>query len=307
MSRIVGSSSPTASTRCSRCAAGSFVEAPAHWRRLARSLSELQITPPMTGGGSRPCRGRRCCAVNRIIDGLLYLQVTRGAARRDFPFPAGARPTLVMTARSQEPSVSRELVQRGVAVITLPDIRWRRRDIKSVALLANVLAKQQAKEAGAYEAWLIDEAGRVTEGASSNAWIVSAGGELITAAAGSDIPSGVTRAALIDIAQRDANRQISLRASVHIGGSLVGARGLPHQLVQHRAAGGADRRQERRRRLAGAARDRAARSSTTAISAVRREPAASPLAPSSSTGTIRWSIPFRRSTARSSPPSSPWA
>jgi D-alanine transaminase len=137
---------------------------------------------------------------NRVSDGLLYLQVTRGAARRDFPFPTGIAPSLVMTARNQKPP-DPDLVRRGVAVITLPDIRWGRRDIKSVALLPNVLAKQRAKEAGAYEAWLIDEAGRVTEGASSNAWIVSAAGELITAACGADILSGVTRGALLGLAQ----------------------------------------------------------------------------------------------------------
>lgn len=185
---------------------GRLIEARAHWQRLVRSLAELSIMPPMSQAALDHVAAETVRR-NRVVDGLLYLQVTRGSARRDFPFPVGATPSLVITARNQKPP-DPELVRRGVAIITLPDIRWRRRDIKSVALLANVLAKQRAKEAGAYEAWLVDEQGRVTEGASSNAWIVSTSGELVTAACGADILAGVTRGSLVAIA---ASQGLALR------------------------------------------------------------------------------------------------
>jgi D-alanine transaminase len=178
---------------------GALVEAEGHWRRLARSLQELRIAAPMSEAALAHI-AREVVRRNRVTEGLLYLQVTRGRARRDFPFPAGAAPSLVMTARSQKPP-DPELVRRGVSVITLPDIRWARRDIKSVSLLANVLAKQRAKEAGAYEAWLVDGEGRVTEGASSNAWIVTNSGEIVTAACGADILAGVTRGSLVALVQ----------------------------------------------------------------------------------------------------------
>jgi D-alanine transaminase len=177
---------------------GKLVEADAHWRRLARSLQELRIAAPMSEAALAHI-AREVVRRNRVGDGLLYLQVTRGRARRDFPFPARAEPSLVMTARSQKPP-DPALIRRGVSVITLPDIRWARRDIKSVSLLPNVLAKQRAKEAGAYEAWLVDGEGRVTEGASSNAWIVTASGEIVTAACGADILAGVTRGSLVALA-----------------------------------------------------------------------------------------------------------
>ena len=180
-----------------RC--GRLIEAEAHWQRLARSLAELSIAVPMSGAALAHVAAE-VVRRNRVTDGLLYLQVTRGRARRDFAFPRSARPSVVMTARNQRPP-DPELVRRGVAVITLPDLRWARCDIKSVSLLPNVLAKQRAREAGAYEAWLIDGEGRVTEGASSNAWILSQTGELVTAALGRDILAGVTRGALLRLAQ----------------------------------------------------------------------------------------------------------
>ena len=110
---------------------------------------------------------------NRVSDGIVYVQITRGAARRDFPFPPGIKPTVVVTARSNDIARLERLAAEGVAVVTMPDIRWGRVDIKSVGLLPNVLAKQAAREQGAREAWLVDDEGRVTEGASSSAWIVT--------------------------------------------------------------------------------------------------------------------------------------
>jgi D-alanine transaminase len=137
---------------------------------------------------------------NLVSDGIVYLQVTRGTARRDFPFPAeGTRPSLVVTARSGDPERMEQIAADGVAVVTVPDIRWKRVDIKSVALLPNVLAKQAAREQGAREAWLVDAQGRITEGSSSNAWIVNRDGKLITHPLGEDILPGITRSVVIDM------------------------------------------------------------------------------------------------------------
>jgi D-alanine transaminase len=136
---------------------------------------------------------------NRVRNGIVYVQVTRGVARRDFPFPADARPSLVVTARSADLERLEQIAADGIAVVTVPDIRWKRVDIKSVALLPNVLAKQAAREQGAREAWLVDAQGHVTEGASSNAWIVSRDGKLITRPLGQSILPGITRSVVIDV------------------------------------------------------------------------------------------------------------
>jgi D-alanine transaminase len=133
---------------------------------------------------------------NGVRDGFIYLQIGRGSAPRDFPFPKGVRPSVVMTARRHKGPPAR-IIEEGIGVITIPDIRWARPDIKSVALLPNTLGKQQAKEAGAYEAWQVDRDGKVTEGTSSNAWIITAGGEVVTREADSSILNGITRLSLI--------------------------------------------------------------------------------------------------------------
>ena len=177
---------------------GHFVDEAGHIDRLARSLRELSMAWPT----SRPVLGllmRELVRRNRVRNGLLYIQVTRGAAPRDFRFPANAKPTLVMTLRRANLSLH-HLVAAGVPVITVPDIRWKRRDIKSVSLLAQVLGKQKAAEAGAFEAWMVEEDGLVTEGTSSNAWIVTADGILVTRHPTTSILRGVTRQAVIRIA-----------------------------------------------------------------------------------------------------------
>jgi D-alanine transaminase len=178
-------------------------EAP-HLARLHRSLAELRIAPPM-GDGALQTVLREVVRRNGVVNGIVYLQVTRGAAPRDHAFPKRARPTLVVTARRSRPSDPR-LAQHGVAVVTIPDLRWQRCDIKSVALVANVLGKQQAREAGAYEAWQVDGDGRVTEGTSTNAWIVTADGTVVTRAADHAILNGVTRLAVLDIIARGGYR-----------------------------------------------------------------------------------------------------
>jgi D-alanine transaminase len=168
-----------------------------HLRRLHRSLAELRIEPPMGDAALRTVM-HEVVRRNGVRTGIIYLQVTRGAAPRDFPFPKGVRASLVMTARRQRP-IDPRLLDLGAAVITIPDIRWARPDIKSVALLPNALGKQQAKEAGAYEAWQVDRDGNVTEGTSSNAWIVTASGEVVTRPADHSILNGITRLGVLHV------------------------------------------------------------------------------------------------------------
>jgi D-alanine transaminase len=178
---------------------GRLVDERRHMARLDYSLNELRIARPMSAAALSIVL-RETVRRNRVRDGIVYLQITRGVARRDFAFPpTDTRPAVVVTARSNDLARLEQLATEGIAVITVPDIRWQRVDIKSVALLANVLAKQSAREQGAREAWLVDEAGRVTEGASSNAWIVSRDGKLITRPLGRDILSGITRSVVIDV------------------------------------------------------------------------------------------------------------
>jgi D-alanine transaminase len=178
---------------------GRLVDEARHMARLDRSLKELRIAHPMPASALAVVM-RETIRRNRVHDGIVYLQVTRGVMRRDFPFPpADTRPTLVVTARANDLARLEQQAQEGIAVITMPDIRWQRVDIKSVALLPNVLAKQAAREAGAREAWLVDAKGFVTEGASSNAWIVNSDNKLITRPLGSGILPGITRSVVLDL------------------------------------------------------------------------------------------------------------
>ncbi|HEX3709797.1 MAG TPA: D-amino-acid transaminase [Pseudolabrys sp.] len=177
---------------------GRLVDEGRHMARLDRSLSELRITRPMTPAALSIVL-HETVRRNRVRDGIVYLQITRGATRRDFPFPGGdIKPSMVVTARSVDHGRLEQVAEDGIAVVTVPDIRWGRVDIKTVALLPNVLAKQAAREQGAREAWLVDTQGRVTEGGSSNAWIVSRDGKLITRPLGRDILPGITRSVVID-------------------------------------------------------------------------------------------------------------
>lgn len=182
---------------------GRLVDEPRHMDRLERSLGELRIASPM----SRAALGRVMREVvrrNRVTTGLLYLQVSRGAAPRDFPFPAGdVAPTLVCLARRVDDARRAARAEAGIAVVTEPDIRWGRCDIKTVMLLPAVLAKDAAQRAGAQEAWLVDREGFVTEGASSNAWIVDREGMLRTRPTGNAILPGVTRRTLLDLLSRE--------------------------------------------------------------------------------------------------------
>ena len=178
--------------------AGRMIDERRHMARLDRSLSELRIARPMTPAALAVVM-RETIRRNRVHDGIIYVEITRGAARRDFPFPPGIRPTLIVTARSNDLARFEQLATDGVAVVTVPDIRWGRVDIKSVALLPNVLAKQTAREQGAREAWLVDGDGRITEGASSNAWIVAHDGKILTHPLGHDVLPGITRSVVLDV------------------------------------------------------------------------------------------------------------
>ncbi|HEX6979244.1 MAG TPA: D-amino-acid transaminase [Alphaproteobacteria bacterium] len=186
-------------------AQGNFVDAEPHLDRLERSLRELRIAVPMSRRTLEMVM-REVVRRNRVRDGIIYIQMTRGVAPRDHAFPAASRTQVVMTARRSRPQPAK-LVEEGVSVVTLPDIRWQRCDIKSVSLLPNVLAKQQAKEAGAYEAWLVDRNGMVTEGSSTNAWIVTPDGKLVTRSIENAILAGITRAAVVDLA-REAGLEV---------------------------------------------------------------------------------------------------
>ncbi len=180
---------------------GRVLDAERHFERLARSLAALRIPAPMSLAALQMVFAELIRRNNSPANGVLYLQITRGVAPRTHAFPPRAVPTLVATVRSLPP-VDPEALRAGVSVISLPDIRWRRPDIKSVSLLPNVLAKQQALEAGAYEAWLLDDAGMVTEGTASNAWIVTADGDLVTRPADMSILNGITRLVVLELAHR---------------------------------------------------------------------------------------------------------
>ncbi len=180
---------------------GRVLDAERHFERLARSLAALRIPAPMSLAALQMVFAELIRRNNSPANGVLYLQITRGVAPRTHAFPPRAVPTLVATVNSMRP-VDPEVLRAGVSVISLPDIRWRRPDIKSVSLLPNVLAKQQALEAGAYEAWLLDDAGMVTEGTASNAWIVTADGDLVTRPADMSILNGITRLVVLELAHR---------------------------------------------------------------------------------------------------------
>ncbi|TPI33150.1 D-amino-acid transaminase [Mesorhizobium sp. B3-1-6] len=183
-------------------ARGHIVDMPRHLARLKRSLEELSIAWPVSEG-VLPMLLREVVNRNGVLNGLVYVQVTRGVASREFVFPpAGTRPSLVITARKADPAAAAKRVEAGIKVITVPENRWDRVDIKSTGLLPNVLAKQKAKEAGAQEAWFVDTDGNVKEGGSSNAWIVTRDGVLVTRPAEHGILRGITRTTLFDVAAK---------------------------------------------------------------------------------------------------------
>lgn len=181
---------------------GYIVDLTRHLDRLNRSLGELRIDWPMSRQALTQVI-RQVLRRNKVRNGLFYLQITRGVARRDHVFPAdGTRPSVVVTAKSTDPSVIAKKNVSGIKVITVRDNRWDRVDIKSVGLLPNALARQQAKEAGAQEAIFIDQDDTVKEGAATNVWIVDKDGTLVTRPADHGILRGITRTTLMDVAAK---------------------------------------------------------------------------------------------------------
>ncbi|MCP5433525.1 MAG: D-amino-acid transaminase [Alphaproteobacteria bacterium] len=181
---------------------GALLDEEAHLARLGRSLEALKISwpvaPRVLGHIMRETARR-----NGMRDGLVYVQVSRGVAPRDHPPPKDAvKPALVVTVRRADKARSERLLGNGISVVTLPDIRWGRCDIKSTALLANVMAIAEARTRGADDAWLVDERGFVTESTRANAWIVDAKGALRTRSLDEHILHGITRAVLLEVAGR---------------------------------------------------------------------------------------------------------
>ena len=178
---------------------GRLIDERRHMERLQRSLSELRIAMPMSPA-SLSVVLHETVRRNRVRWGIVYLQITRGVARRDHAFPpAGTAPSIVATARNLDFAGAERAAAEGVSVVSVLDNRWERVDIKSVSLLPNVLAKQTAREQGAREAWFVDREGRVTEGSSSNAWIVTRDGAVVTRHADRAILEGITRTVVLKV------------------------------------------------------------------------------------------------------------
>jgi D-alanine transaminase len=178
---------------------GRLIDERRHMARLLRSLDELRIRVPMSLA-SLGVVLREVIARNRVSYGVLYLQITRGVARRDHAFPvADVSPSVVVTARALNKARNEMLAAKGIAVITVPDNRWGRVDIKTIGLLPNVLARQAAIEQGARDAWFVDASGNVTESASGNAWIVTQAGTVVTRPADNAILRGITRTVLFGV------------------------------------------------------------------------------------------------------------
>lgn len=185
---------------------GAIIDLRRHLDRLERSLDALRMDAPMPRAALVAVI-RQTARRNRIRDGLVYLQITRGVAPRDHAFPARpVPPALVITAKPSSRAAAERRAEAGIAVVTQPDNRWGRVDIKTVGLLPNALAKQAAREAGAYEALFVDAGGRITEGASTNAWMVDGEGTLLTRPADHHILKGITRGVVIEAARAEGIR-----------------------------------------------------------------------------------------------------
>lgn len=181
---------------------GYIMDMTRHLDRLDRSLRELQIAWPMSRKALQIAMSE-VIRRNMVKDGLVYLQVTRGVAPRDHPFPAGSvKPAVVITAKRLDPAAVARRAVAGISVITVPENRWDRVDIKTVGLLPNVLARQAAKAAGAHDAWFVEPDGTVREGAASNVWIVTKDNVLVTRQAETEILRGITRTTVIDVAKK---------------------------------------------------------------------------------------------------------
>lgn len=180
---------------------GKLLETEGHVARLHRSLNELEIPAPCSDEDLLAAM-EKLVADNKIDEGLVYLQVTRGAADRDFAYPKDAKPTLVMFTQAKN-LLADPVADKGITVITLPDLRWARRDIKTVGLLYPCMAKMEAKSKGAQDAWLLDEDGYITEGTSNNAYIVTQDNKIVTRHLSNSILHGITRRSVLALAEEE--------------------------------------------------------------------------------------------------------
>lgn len=190
---------------------GQIIDLDGHMTRMQYSLSELQIAMPMAVE-ALTVKMKQTVKRNYVQDGLIYLQVSRGVAPRNHAFPdRNVKSSIVLTAKSVSPTSKLAYYENGVSVISVPENRWARPDIKTIGLLPNCMAKQEAKEQGAFEAWFVDDEGMVVEGSSSNAWIINQDNEIITKNADGSILKGITRAAILKQVE-DQNLTIIERA-----------------------------------------------------------------------------------------------
>ena len=185
---------------------GKLIDFAGHAKRLERSLNELDMAAPCTMDELLEIH-RELVRLNEVDEGLVYLQVTRGVADRDFVFPEGVTPTLVLFTQSKT-LIDSQAAKKGAKIISIEDIRWGRRDIKTVQLLYPSMGKMMAKAEGADDAWLVED-GFVTEGTSNNAYIVK-NGRIITRQLSTDILHGITRAAVLRFA-REAQMEVEER------------------------------------------------------------------------------------------------
>ena len=223
-----------------------LVDNAAHLARLERSLGALGMASPATPEEIVRAQ-KELIARNGLDEGIVYLQITRGPADRDFAYPAEPRPTLVMFTQ-EKPLVDNPLAVHGITVATVPDLRWKRRDVKTVGLLAASMAKQAALDAGAGDAWMVED-GFVTEGSSNNAYIVTGGGAVVTRHLGNEILHGITRAAVLRLSRE--HRIAGRGAGVHRGGGEERGGSIHHQRLFVRDPGGRHRRGGDRGRPAG--------------------------------------------------------
>jgi D-alanine transaminase len=182
---------------------GQLLDFVAHLARLDRSLEAIALRPPLTNAELRALH-EELIARNKVDEGIVYLQITRGVADRDFAYPDDAKPTVVAFTQSR-PLIDNPYATTGVKIVTIPDIRWKRRDIKSTAMLGQAMGKQAAKLRGAYEAWMVED-GHVTEGTSSSAFIVDKDGIVRTQPLGQHILPGVTRRSVLRLAEIEGVR-----------------------------------------------------------------------------------------------------
>lgn len=177
---------------------GGLVDNAAHLARLERSLGELGMDSPASSEEIVRVQ-KELVARNDLDEGIVYLQITRGPADRDFAYPAEPEPTLVMFTQKKA-LIDSPIATRGITVVTVPELRWQRRDVKTVGLLAASMAKQAALDAGADDAWMVED-GLVTEGSSNNAYIVTGGGAVVTRHLGNEILHGITRDAVLRLSR----------------------------------------------------------------------------------------------------------